>query len=224
MNHFPIHRLRWNHAWRLIPTRASRIFLYDRLAKSHDQKLLIELEKLTNHRVQAEKGLRVLLRKQDSFPKNVSTYVRAAFAYRSSSRFATKDIPVLYSAFDEKTVLSERQYNWNLRLKAHRIPATSVQDIAFNLSIAGDFHDLRGLQSQLKRIYSPKSYSHSQVLGEELWNSGSEGIAYNSVRRPQGQCIAVYSPQTITSCARDGVYEYHWDGTQLTGTYQLVRR
>ena len=73
---------------------------------------------------------------------------------------------------------------------------------------------IRGLQKLFKAVYSPDAYHSSQALGRELWEAGSLGIAYSSVRRPEGECLAVFSPQTITSCARDSIYEFHWDGQQ----------
>jgi len=208
----------------LVSARIPGIPLYERLGDATDQNNLIELERLTNPRVQAEKGLRSFLRKEDFFLKGVSSYVRAGFSYLAESRFGYGAFPVLYTASDEQTALAEKKFHWAKRLRDHHTPPTAVQDVALLLSLSGDFHDLRGLQKSFRAVYRPDTYQSSQALGRELWKAGSQGIAYTSVRRPDGECLAVFSPQTITACARDAIYEFHWDGQNVIDAFRLDRR
>ena len=122
-------------------------------------------------------------------------------------------MPVLYAASDEPTALAEKKYHRAQFLRNHHTPPASEKHLALTLSVAGRFH-----------AYHPVRYGASQALGRELWDAGSPGIAYTSVRRPQGDCAAVFSPQTITSCARGAIYEFHWDGKQIAETFRLEPR
>ncbi len=217
----PIRSLHWREAWRIVPTRVPRINLYERIANPADQRALIRLEQLTNPRVLLEKGLSSPLRKEDHFHSKASVYVKAAFTNLTISRFGNGRIPILYAASNERTALAEKKYHDVHFWTAHRIPSMSVKRRALVLDIAGKFHDVRKRRGSFTNIYSPHSYAASQVFGTELWNAGSEGLAYDSVRHPAGDCLAVFSPQTITTCSFASLYEFHWDGKSITQTYRL---
>jgi hypothetical protein len=207
----------------MVSTRIPRISLYARLADSKDQRSLVELEGLTNPRVMVERGERSILRKQDFFRPTASGHVKAAFSYLSKSRFGNGNMPMLYAASSEQTALAEKRYHRALFLKAHHTPPTSEKHLALNLQIEGDYHDLRGLKKSFGGVYRLNSYRTSQVLGYDLWMSGSEGIVYDSVRHPAGECVAAFSPQTIVSCSRGPLYDFHWDGQRITDIYRLER-
>ena len=62
--------------------------------------------------------------------------------------------------------------------------------------VAASFHDMRGKRAQMPDIYDPDSYISSQVLGRQLKRSGSNGVVYDSVRHPGGECLAIYQAET----------------------------
>jgi hypothetical protein len=217
----PVKTLHWRQAWRIVPTRIPRINLYERLAHPSDQKDLIRLEQLTNPRVLMEKGLSTPLRNQDHFGPKASVYVKAAFANLTFSRFGNGRIAMLYAASNEVTAIAEKKYHDAQFWKAHHLPPLSEKRRALHLAIAGPFHDIRKQRRAFSEIYSPSSYTASQRLGAELWKNASHGIAYDSVRYPTGDCVAVFSPQTIQSCRLGLLYEFHWDGKTISETYRL---
>ena len=56
-----------------------------------------------------------------------------------------------------------------------------------NAPVTGSqFYDLRDKAREFKDVYSPTDYTHSQRLGAELRERGADGIAYDSVRREEG--------------------------------------
>ena len=70
-------------------------------------------------------------------------------------------------------------------------------------------------------IYDPVSYSASQKLGRRLRDAGSNGIAFESVRRTGGECVAVFRPRLVQN-VRQGVHlRYAWDGTSITRVYEI---
>jgi hypothetical protein len=87
--------------------------------------------------------------------------------------------------------------------------------------VACELHDLRGLRAKLKDIYDPASYVASQKLGRELRNDGSNGIAFDSVRRPGGECVAMFRPRLVQN-VRQGVHlRYAWDGASIARVYEM---
>jgi len=220
----PSRKIHWARAWRLVPTRIPRINLYERLADSHEQRRLAEIEELTNPRMMEERGTKNFLRKGDYFRKNVSPGVKASFAYLAPSRFGSGIFPILYAASNELTALAEKRHHLARFLKAHHTRPTISKQIAWILSVSGKFHDLRQPSKNFKNFYSLNSYTAAQSLGRHLWEEGSQGIVYESVRRPSGQCVAAFSPQTIMSCSRGPLFEFHWDGNSIKETFRLESR
>ncbi|MCG6118258.1 MAG: RES family NAD+ phosphorylase [Aquimonas sp.] len=44
---------------------------------------------------------------------------------------------------------------------------------------------------------------------------GSEGIVFDSVRRPGGQCVALYYPDLISPVKQGPHLLYRWDGVRI---------
>jgi hypothetical protein len=73
-------------------------------------------------------------------------------------------------------------------------------------------HDLRGQGASMPAVYDPERYGASQDLGCALRSQGGQGIVYDSVRRPQGQCAAVFKPRALGNAHAVGHIGLHWDG------------
>jgi hypothetical protein len=39
---------------------------------------------------------------------------------------------------------------------------------------------------------------------------GSDGLIFNSVRDPGGECVAIFSPNALTMTTQSGHYQYQW--------------
>ena len=70
-------------------------------------------------------------------------------------------------------------------------------------------------------VYDPASYSASQKLGRELRETGSNGIAFDSVRREGGQCIAVFRPRLVQNVRQSVHLRYAWDGHSISNVYEI---
>ena len=74
---------------------------------------------------------------------------------------------------------------------------------------------------ELPDIYDPASYAASQKLGRLLRGAGSNGIAFDSVRRNGGQCVALFRPRLVQN-VRQGVHlRYAWDGNAISEVYEI---
>ena len=82
-------------------------------------------------------------------------------------------------------------------------------------------HDVRGLAGAHPEWYHPDDYAAPQALARALRAVGSWGIAYDSVRDPQGgECVAVLRPRALTGCKQGLHLTYVWDGTAISFVYE----
>jgi hypothetical protein len=87
--------------------------------------------------------------------------------------------------------------------------------------VAAVFHDIRGKQEGMPDIYDPDSYIASQKLARALKLAGSNGVVYDSVRHPGGQCLAIYRPRLIQNLRQGTHLRYVWDGAAIGRVYEL---
>ena len=70
-------------------------------------------------------------------------------------------------------------------------------------------------------VYDPSSYQASQKLGRELREAGSNGIAFDSVRRHGGECVAIFRPRLIQNVRQSVHLRYAWDGGRISDVYEI---
>src|SRR5207244_10665879 len=70
-------------------------------------------------------------------------------------------------------------------------------------------------------LHHPTSYAASQALARELLQAGSNGVAYRSVRRSGGECIACFRPALVRNVRSAAHFEYSWEGSQKPVIHRL---
>jgi hypothetical protein len=70
-------------------------------------------------------------------------------------------------------------------------------------------------------VYDPSSYVASQRLGRQLREAGSNGIAFESVRRQGGECVAVFRPRLVQNVRQSVHLRYAWDGAAIAEVYEI---
>jgi hypothetical protein len=131
------------------------------------------------------------------------------------SRFSDGSFGVYYAAQERETAIAETVFHRSRLLAQSGTPPALIPVSAFTATIAGEFHDLRGLRAAFPYAYRKDDYSASQRLGVALHGSGSSGLAYDSVRREGGHCFAVMQPTVLKSCRRVEELCYRWDGKAI---------
>ena len=86
----PVRRIRWNQAWRIVPSRFPPVGVYDRIADPADLDAVFAIEALTNPRLREEAGALKLVAKEHRISGPGSTPVMAAFTHLNpeGSRFS----------------------------------------------------------------------------------------------------------------------------------------
>lgn len=213
----PVGPVRWTGAVRIIRSIFPPIDLFEDIADPADWPLLIAAEQKTNPRLMETIGNLDLIPPGRRVSGPGASYLMAPFTHASidrPSRFSDGSFGVLYVADAFETALFETFHHHGLFMAATREPAgwtSQFREIV--MDVAADLHDIR--QASHAAALDPGSYSSSQSLGMALRKLGSNGILYPSVRKPGGECVALFYPD----CAHDPIQgrhlDYHWDGRRV---------
>jgi hypothetical protein len=83
-----------------------------------------------------------------------------------------------------------------------------------------DLHDILGKQAEYALVYHDDDYSAGQHLARVLRLANSNGIAYSSVRRAGGECVAIFRPRVLSNCRQERHLSYVWDGRRISNVYE----
>jgi hypothetical protein len=215
--------VRYAPCYRIVASRMPTIHLFDRVADPSDWDALYELESLTNPRIRNEVGELNLVPKADRVGGPNASIVMAPFTHVSAqgTRFTDGRFGAYYAAESIDTAIAETRFHRENFLRATREPSIELEMRCYLSDVACDLHDLRGRRVELPDIYDPLSYVASQKLGAALRAAGSNGIAFDSVRRAGGECVAVFRPRLVQN-VRQGVHlRYAWDGQSISQVYEI---
>ncbi|MDA3934428.1 MAG: RES family NAD+ phosphorylase [Gammaproteobacteria bacterium] len=220
----PIRYERWNKAIRIIPSHFPPIDLFEEVADPADLQVVHKVEALTNPRLRDQLGNLSLVPVEDRISGPGSSPIMAAFTHpnHDGSRFSPGHYGVYYAASDDATAIAETRYHRERLLGYSAIGPQRVQMRAYFGAIEADWVDIRGLRQQQPDLYNPDSYSSSQAFGEQHQQQNAWGIAYNSVRRPQGQSLAVFRPRACAPVQQGSHYEYYYDGHAINHVVELT--
>jgi len=217
----PSRRIRWAHAYRIVPSRFPPVGLFDRIADPKDIDAVMEIESLTNPRLREEIGALSLLPPGRRVSGHGTTPIMAAFAHipPEGSRFSDGHWGVFYAAHTVATAIEETVYHREAFLAATREPPTDVQVRCYATSIAGRLHDIRG---GWPAEHAPDSYTASVALARRLRDEGSNGIVYDSARHPGGECVAVFYPDLVAPCLQAEHFIYRWNGQHVEAVLKVT--
>ena len=218
-------RVRWSGAIRIIPSRFPPVHVYERVAPAGDFSALHELESLTNARLREERGETRLVRAGDEVRGPGASYIMAPFTHLHpmGGRFNDATFGALYAARERATAIAETSYHRTRFLAATKEPPLTLDMRVLELRLDARLHDIRGQRSELPRVYAPDDYSASQQLGRRLHAAHSWGIAYESVRREGGECVAALRPRAVSACRQAEHLQYEWNGQRISAVYRRVQ-
>lgn len=210
----PRSRIEWQPSHRIVPSRFPPVGVFDDIAAPEDLEALYEIEGLTNPRLREQLGQIDLVPPGRRIAGPGSTPVMGAFTHlnRDGSRFSDGSYGVYYAAAGRDTAIAETVFHRQRFLGYTREPPCVLEMRCYHADIAGDFHDIRG---GYPALHDPVSYAASQRAAGELRRGDSDGIVYNSVRDPGGQCIAVFYPDRVGPARQGAHLYYHWDGHRI---------
>jgi hypothetical protein len=222
-NSFVARPVRLAPCHRIVASRLPTIHLFERVADPADWDALYALESLTNPRIRNQVGELHLVPVADRVAGPNASIVMAPFTHLSpqGTRFTDGRFGAYYAAESIDTAIAETRFHRENFLRATSQPAIELEMRCYLADVACGLHELRGLRADLPDIYDPASYTASQKLGRVLRESGSNGIAFDSVRRIGGECVAVFRPRLVQN-VRQGVHlRYVWNGNAISEVYEI---
>ena len=218
----PRRRVRWQAAVRIIPSRYPTVDLFERVAGPEDFEALYALESRTNPRLRDQVGEITLVAPEERVHGPGSTYVMAAFTHLNpeGARFNDTTFGAWYGARDRATAVAETAWHRERFLARTAEPPLELEMRVLEARLDARLHDLRGERERLPGIYDPDGYGRSQRLGRRLREAGSWGVAYDSVRRPGGQCVAAFRPRALAGCRQAEHLIYVWDGARIEQVFE----
>jgi hypothetical protein len=218
--------LSWAPCHRLVASRFPTVGLYDTIAQPDDLDVVFAIEALTNPRLRQELRALSLVPLQDRVTGPGATLVMAAFTHLNpeGSRFSDGSYGVYYAADTLDTAVAEVSHHRARFLARTAEPAIDLDLRWIKADLAARVHDIRAASTPrtaaLAEVYHPDHYGASQPLGQALRASGSPALAFDSVRRPGGQCVAVFVPRALARARPAGHLGLHWDGKTISHWFE----
>jgi RES domain len=236
----PVTPLAWAPCHRLIASRYPTVGLYDDIAHPEDLDVVFAIEALTNPRVRQELGALALVPPADRVSGPGATLIMAAFTHLNpeGSRFSDGSYGVYYAADTLDTAVAEVSHHRARFLARTAEPEIDVDLRWIQADLCQPVHDLRsapaagglspgqsaewsaGQTAEWAAVYHPEHYAAGQALGRALRDAGSPALAYDSVRRAGGQCVAVFVARALANARPAGHLSLHWDGQRISHWFE----
>lgn len=218
----PVTAIEWKPCWRIIPSRFPPIQLFERVAEPDDLEAVFELESLTNPRLRDEVGAISLVPPEDRISGAGTSIIMAAFTHLNpeGSRFTDGSFGVFYAANHLDTAISETKHHRERFMTATKQKRMELDMRVYLVDLAGELHDLRGQQAKHPLLYHHDNYAPGQQLALSLRQTGSNGLAYDSLRHHGGECVAVFRPPLLSNARQERHLCYVWNGDAITTVYE----
>lgn len=212
----------WKPSWRIIPSRFPPIALFERVTEPDDLEAIFELEALTNPRLRDEVGEISLVPPEERISGPRTGIIMAAFTHLNpeGSRFSDGTYGVFYAANDLETAIDETRHHRERFMRATKQEHMELDMRVYVTDLDGELHDLRGQKTTQPLVYHNDNYAAGQHLAKTLRKEGSNGIAYDSIRREGGECVAVFRPRLLSNGRQERHLCYVWDGNRIASVYE----
>ena len=201
--------------WRIIGTRFPSADFFNGITDYGEWEDVAELEGLWDERHLGPIGNLATIPRDHRAYGTGSSYLMAPFAYQAPGRFGDGSYGVLYAALDERTALAEVAHHRAQFMRLGRRPKETMDHGVLTLAFEGTVEDIRTDTTTLPHVYAPDTWREGQAFGALVRAAGVDGIAYASVRRLGGECLAGFRPNAFSNCRFRHSTQFFWDGTAL---------
>ncbi|HEY3697869.1 MAG TPA: RES family NAD+ phosphorylase [Spongiibacteraceae bacterium] len=222
----PEKKFRDQIAYRLVNSKFPPIDIFDDVASNDEFEALYRLQARTNPRLLDEVGhIRLIRPERRPFGITGCNYALAPFTHinRLGSRFSRGEFGVLYAAEEIDTAIAEtcyhqqRYFQKQLRgLKYDRIVMRGLK-----LTFSATLLNIRTPKIDKFGWYNRDDYTAARQLGGAIKTADKDGLWFESVRKPDQSCYALFSPHLISSVLQIRHYEFVWDGTRINAVIKL---
>ncbi len=226
LDKLPQKRFRDKAAYRLVNSKFPPIAIFDDVADNTEFEALFRLQAKTNPRLLDEIGhIRLIRPERRPFGIAGCNYALAPFTHinQLGSRFSRGEFGVLYAAEQMDTALAETHYH------QQRYFQTQVRGLKYDrivmrglkLKFSAMLFNIRSPKIEQYGWYDASDYTAAQQLGDAIKKADKDGLWYESVRKPNTSCYALFSPHLIKSVVQTQHYEFVWNGRRIDSVIQL---
>ncbi|MBV9271296.1 MAG: RES family NAD+ phosphorylase [Candidatus Eremiobacteraeota bacterium] len=217
-----VSRLDWRACFRIIPSLYPAVGIFDDVSDPHDLEAVFALEAATNPRILAEAGELALVRPEERISGEGATPIMAAFTHAKPSRFSDGTYGVYYSAHDQETAIAETAYHRLRFITDAGLRSEIVHMRVYSAHVRGSFDDIRP-RGPRSKVYDPDSYAFSQQYARKIFDANKlDGIVFRSVRRPAGECVAVFRPRRISEVRVVRHLQYRFEEGRFLGAMEIA--
>lgn len=208
--------------YRLVPSHYPPIHLFEHLLDAAELDAAYALESLTNPRLRDQVGAIHLVAPEERVVGPGASPIMAAFTHIGGvSRFTDGSYGVYYAGLTLEVAIAETIYHRARFLSATDEKPCSITMRCYSSRLAQPLNDIRG--DAWNDLHDSDNYQRSQKFAKTLRAENAWGLFYRSVRKPAGECIAVFRPPALTQVKQAAHYQYLWDGERITDVLQLKR-
>lgn len=223
----PVIKLASLTGYRLINSKFPPTSLFDDVADENEFEALYELQAMTNPRLQTELGnLNLVRREEIPFGIPGCSYATGPFTHVNpeGSRFSDGQYGVLYMGDNIDTAIAEVSYHQSQYWQGvHGLDYDRFVFRGLKCKVGQtELHDATTISFD-DPIYAPDSYAASRVLGRELYQTGSDGLQYHSVRKPGAKCWGLFTPRHVRSVIQSAHFEFIWNGKEISAINKFTR-
>jgi hypothetical protein len=195
--------------------------IFESIADPADLPAVLELEALTNPRLSTTLGPLQEIPIADRVVGPGAAFVMAPFAYPSVGRFTDGHRGAYYAAADLETAIAEVRYHRARFAAQTPTPPMDFDERIIEADIDAEVVDLRG-EPSTSPIYDPDPdhYAYGQARAASARALGAIALVYASVRRPGGECVAMFIPRLIVNARTTGYVGLRWNGKRITDAYR----
>lgn len=216
----PVTRIEWKPCWRIVASRFPPVDLFERVTDPGDLEAIFALDAMTNPRLRNDAGDIQLVPSEERIGGPGSSIVMAAFTHLNpeGGRFTDGSRGAFYAARDLETAIAETKHHRERFMRATAQARMELDMRVYAVDLVGDLHDLRGPAFPL--VHLEDDYAASRRLANALRQEGSDGFAYDSVRRKGGECAVAFRPSLLSNVRQERHLCYVWNGRRITKVYE----
>ena len=214
-------QLDWDPAFRIIPSIYPPIGIFDDVAEPRDLDSILALESATNPRLLTAAGALSLVRPEERLSGEGTTPIMAAFTHTKPSRFSDGSYGVYYASHDQDTAIAETAYHRLRFITDAGFQSEIVHMRVYSARVRGGYDDIRK-KTRRSKLYDPNDYAYAQRYARALFEKNRvDGIVFRSVRRPEGECLAVFRPRCVSNVRVARHLQYRFEDGRFLGAMEI---
>ena len=124
------------------------------------------------------------------------------FKHWQASRFSDGTYGVWYGSDTVETTVYESAYHWYRGLlcdAGFEREAVVAERKVYAVVCAAALLDVRRATASHRDLLHPTDYAYTQTVGARIHREGHPGLLIQSVRRPEGENVAIFNPAVLSN-------------------------